>query len=162
MKHFFLSLLILIVTLSVHAQKTYGVKISLGAELGAVTGDISDLYSFAAGATGQLDFSVDNSLTITGNAGLIQLIGKKINSSVKNTSLTLVPLLGGIKYYFTKNIYGSGQLGSSVRLRKDGGSIFTYIPGIGIKFDNRVDALIKYTGYKDLGGTFGVRIGYTL
>lgn len=162
MKIFFLSLLILIVTLTVHAQKTFGVKISIGAELGAVTGDFSDRYSFAAGGTGQLDFNVDNSLAITGNAGIIQLIGKKISSSIKNTSLTLVPLLAGVKYYFTRNIYGSAQLGSSVQLKKNSSSIFTYIPGIGIKLDKRVDALIKYTGYKDLGGTFGVRLGYTL
>lgn len=161
MKKISLILFIISITYTADAQKIYTFKPGIGGELGVVTGNLNKTHSFAAGATGQLDYNVDTDLAITANAGIIQLIGKKINSTIKNRSITFVPLLAGIKYYFTPLIYGSGQLGTSIDVSKNGGSIFTYIPGIGFKIDNNLDALVKYTGYKDSGGTIGVRLGYT-
>lgn len=159
MKHFIFGLFLL---LSVSATAQKNLRFSLGGELGAVTGNLGKIYSLAIGSTGQLDFMVDSDLAITFNSGIIALVGKDIpGTNLKYQSSGLIPLLAGIKYYLTPNLYGSGQLGTSVSTSDNGGSTFTYIPGIGYKFSKRADALLKYTGYSNSGGTFGIRIAYT-
>lgn len=145
--------------LSATAQKN--VKLSIGAELASASGNLNKVYSLGVGATGQIDYMIDNDLTLTGNAGVIELVGRKIGgTNLKYRSTAVIPLLAGIKYYFTPAIYASGQIGTSV-FSSGGGSTFTYAPGIGYKFTNRVDVLLKYTGYSSSGGTFGIRLGYS-
>jgi hypothetical protein len=113
------------------------------------------------GATAQADIAIDKDLAITFNAGVVEFIGKKINNSnLKYRSIATIPLLAGIKYYFTPVVYGSGQLGTTIFTNTNGGSKFTYIPGIGFKLDKNIDLLVKYTGLSDAGGIFGARVAY--
>ncbi len=159
MKQFIFGSLLLL-SLSATAQKN--LKFSLGGELGAVTGDLGKIYSLAIGGTGQVDITLAPELALTLNSGIIALTGKDIpGTNLKYKSTGLIPLLAGIKYYFRPNLYGSGQLGTSVSTSNNGGSTFTYAPGIGYKFSDKVDALLKYTGYSESGGTFGIRMAYT-
>lgn len=160
MKKLITTLVIIVVALNVNAQKN--VKFSLGAELGVPTGNLNTIYSVAVGATAQADVKIDTDAALTFNTGIIQYVGKKIkNTNFKYRSEALIPLLVGVKYYFSPMVYGSGQLGTSISTAQNGGSTFTYIPGVGFKFDERVDLLLKYTGYSGDGGAFGVRLGYT-
>ena len=162
MKKLILVSIITATVFSVNAQKNKNVKFSLGAELGVPTGNLNTIYSIAVGATAQADVKIDTDAALTFNTGVIQYVGKKIrNSNFKNRSKALIPLLVGVKYYFSPMVYGSGQLGTSISTQQNGGSTFTYIPGVGFKFDERVDLLVKYTGYSGDGGAFGVRLGYT-
>ncbi len=157
-----LSAVIIVAAISVKAQQSNTVRFSLGGEIGAVTGNLNSAYGAAIGATGQVEYKATSDLGITGNAGIIALTGKNIkgtNFKVKSTAL--IPLLVGIKYYFTAKTFGSAQLGTSLATGNGGGSSFTYIPGIGYQFNERIDALFKYTGYASDGGTVGLRIGYT-
>jgi hypothetical protein len=61
-------------------------------------------------------------------------------------------------------VYGSGQLGVTFSTEKDGGSAFTYAPGVGFQISENVDVLAKYTGMsvKDGGSIneIGVRLAY--
>ena len=162
MKKLILVSIITATVFSVNAQKNKNVKFSLGAELGVPTGNLNTIYSIAVGATAQADVKIDTDAALTFNTGVIQYVGKKIrNSNFKYRSEALIPLLVGVKYYFSPMVYGSGQLGTSISTQQNGGSTFTYIPGVGFKFDERVDLLVKYTGYSGDGGAFGVRLGYT-
>ena len=91
--------------------------------------------------------------------------------TVKGADFGLIPVLAGIKYSFTPQVYASAQLGVSFSTEKDGGSNFTYAPGIGYKFSENFDILAKYTGYsvKSSGSgskstslnTGGIRLAYT-
>ena len=100
MKKIILATLITATAFTVNAQKN--VKFSLGGELGAATGNLNTFYSFAAGATAQADIALDNVSAVTLNAGLVQLTGKKINNTnLKYRSVATIPLLVGVKYYFT-------------------------------------------------------------
>ena len=154
-----LSLVLLFAALSATAQKN--LKFSIGAELASATGNLNKFYSFGVGATAQVDYMVTNDLALTGNAGVIELVGRKIGgTNTKNRSNAVIPLLVGIKYYITPALYGSGQLGTSV-FSLGNGSVFTYSPGLGYKINSKIDALLKYTGYSSIGGTFGIRIGYS-
>ena len=145
-----------------NAQSSRNVKFSLGGELGAPTGNLNTFYSFVAGATAQADIALDNVSAVTLNAGLVQLTGKKINNTnLKYRSVATIPLLVGVKYYFTPVVYGSAQLGTTIFT--DGpydGSKFTYVPGLGFKLDKNIDLLVKYTGLSDAGGIFGARVAY--
>jgi hypothetical protein len=161
MKKIIFAVCITVVTLSANAQVGKNVKFSLGGELGALTGNLNTVYSLAAGATAQADIAIDKDAAITFNAGVVEFIGKKINNSnLKYRSIATVPLLVGVKYYFTPVVYGSGQLGTTVFTSTGGGSKFTYIPGIGFKLDKNIDLLVKYTGLSDAGGIFGARVAY--
>ena len=162
MKKIILATLITATAFTVNAQKNKNVKFSVGAELGVPTGVLNTIYSLAVGATAQADVKIDTDAALTFNAGIIQYIGRKIkNTNFKYRSEALIPLLVGVKYYFTPMVYGSGQLGTSISTATNGGSSFTYIPGVGFKFDEKLDLLVKYTGYSGNGGAFGVRLGYT-
>ena len=160
MKKIILASLILVTSITVNAQKN--VKFSLGGELGVPTGNLNTLYSFAVGASAQADIALDNVSAVTLNAGLVQMTGKKIkNTNLKYQSVATIPLLVGVKYYFTPVVYGSAQLGTTIFT--DGpydGSKFTYVPGIGFKLDKNIDLLVKYTGLSDAGGIFGTRVAY--
>ena len=164
MKKILTALFLVATAFSANAQSGKNVKFSLGAELGVPTGNLNTIYSVAVGATAQADIKIDTDAALTFNTGIIQFVGKHIpntNTNTKFRSQTFIPLLVGVKYYFTPMVYGSGQLGTSISTQENGGSTFTYIPGIGFKFDERIDLLVKYTGYSDDGGAFGVRLGYT-
>lgn len=161
MKKLLLAFFITAIAISVSAQNVNRPTLSLGGELGAATGNLNLFYGLTAGATLQADFTVDKDLAITLNAGVIDFIGKKINNNIKYNSVAVIPILAGIKYYFTPVVYGSAQLGSSTfttGIFK--GTKFTYIPGIGFKVDKNIDILVKYTGLSNTGGTFGARVAY--
>lgn len=161
MKKFILVLFITGMAFSVNAQNVSRPAISLGGELGAATGNLNLYYGLTAGATLQADFAVDKDLAITLNAGIIDFVGKKINNNIKYNSVAVIPILAGIKYYFTPVVYGSAQLGSSTfttGIFK--GTKFTYVPGLGFKVDKNIDILVKYTGLSNTGGVFGARVAY--
>ena len=160
MKKIIIAFIIVASGFTVNAQTSKKVTFSLGGELGAATGNLNQAYSLAAGASAQADIAIDKDAAITVNAGVIELIGKKINNSVKNRSIALIPLLVGVKYYFTPVVYGSAQLGTTVFTNSGGGSRFTYVPGLGLKLDKNIDLLVKYTGLSDAGGIFGARVAY--
>ena len=154
--------LLMIVSLSASAQKN--LKFSVGPELAAVTGNLNSAYSLAIGGTAQLDVKIDKDAAITFNTGIIDFIGKKITgTSLKYQSQIFIPLLVGVKYYFIPKVYGSAQLGASFATGNGSkGSTFTYAPGIGYKIDEKIDLLLKYTGLSNNGGTFGIRLGFSL
>ena len=160
MKKIIIAISIVASGFTVNAQTGKNLTFSLGAELGAATGNLNQAYSLAAGASAQADIAIDKDAAITINAGIIELIGKKINNNVKNRSIALIPLLVCVKYYFTPVVYGSAQLGTTVFTNSGGGSRFTYVPGLGFKLDKNIDLLVKYTGLSDAGGIFGARVAY--
>jgi Outer membrane protein beta-barrel domain len=164
MKKIVLSLAIIIISLTSYAQKELSkVKFNVGGELGFATGNLNGTYSIGIGATAQLEYALDEKSHITVNSGIIEYVGKKIpNTSTKNQSNAVIPILAGVKYNFATNFYGSAQLGVSLFTGKVGATKFTYAPGLGFKINDKWDALLKYTGYSDAGGAFGIRVAYSL
>jgi hypothetical protein len=164
MKKMLLSLAVIIVSLTSNAQKNDSkVKFNVGGELALATGNLNIGYSIGLGATAQLEYGIDEKTHITLNSGIIQYVGRKIEGTttkIRNTAV--IPILGGVKYYFASNFYGAAELGISVFSGAGQTSKFTYIPGLGFKINDKWDALLKYTGYSDAGGAFGVRVAYTL
>jgi hypothetical protein len=164
MKKLMVVILMVCVSIVANAQKNESkVNFNVGAELGLATGNLNLAYSIGIGATAQLEYAMDEKSRITVNSGIIQYVGKKISgTSLKNQSNAVIPILGGVKYDFASNFYGSAQLGVSIFTGKVGATKFTYVPGLGFRINEKLDALLKYTGYSDAGGAFGVRVAYSL
>lgn len=161
MKKMIFGALMMMVAYGASAQKT--LQFSVGPEFGIATGNLNSAYSVTAGGTLQMDFKAASDLAVTANSGVIVFVGKKVKgTNLKVRSVAAIPLLAGIKYYFTPKVYGSAQLGETFFTSTGGGSNFTYAPGVGFKIDNKLDLLLKYTGYSDAGGAFGVRLGINL
>jgi hypothetical protein len=183
MKKLLMSAAIIVLAVGVNAQKgsddVKKVKFSAGLEAALPLGDFGKAYSFGIGATAQVDYNVAENLDLTGNVGYISFSGKTISTpavtvggtvifpatNVKVPSVGYIPVLVGAKYLFSENIYGSAQLGVTIASAKgSSSSVFTYAPGIGYKISDNLDALLKYTGYSQNGGsssTIGVRVAYT-
>lgn len=162
MKKIIFSLLISASALSASAQKFNNVKFSVGGELGIPTGNFSTVYSAAIGGTAQVDYMITEDAALTANTGIIEFLGKNIKgTNLKYQSAGLIPLLAGVQYYFIPKVYGSAQLGATFSTQSSGGTSFTYAPGIGYKISDKIDALLKYTGYSGNGGAVGIRLGFT-
>lgn len=167
-KLFFIVALSVASVAAVKAQDTKPLKFSLGLEAALPVGDFADGYSFGIGGSVQADYSVAEKLALTLNAGYISFSGKTVEvfpgTSLKLPTVGFIPVLAGFKYALTEQLYGSAQLGATFADEKDSGTAFTYAPGLGYKFSENFDALLKYTGYSSDGsstGTVGLRIAYT-
>ena len=164
MKKLLLSLAVIAATLSASAQTkttTSPFRVSLGVDAVAPFGNLADVTSFGIGGSLEGDYAVDNTLALTLNAGYIKFLQKN-NNGLK---LGVIPVLAGIKYYFTPQFYSSAQLGVGV-FTSNGNSIskFAYAPGIGYKFSDNFDAGVKYQAYsknKVTDNTASLRLAYT-
>jgi hypothetical protein len=163
-----LLILVLVISVSqIKAQRKNNdskIRLNVGGEIGLATGDLNSRYSLGLGATVNLEYLIDEKLTAYANSGLIEFIGKKIpGTNTKYRSTATFPIIGGVKYYFANNFYGTAALGVTIF---SGAGIqsnkFTYLPGLGFKANDKVDILFKYTGYANAGGAFGVRVSYAL
>lgn len=167
MKKLFFVFALAAVSVAVKAQDTRPLKFSIGLEAALPVGDFADASSFGIGGSAQADYLVAEKLALTLNAGYISFQGKDYELggvTYKTGSTGFIPVLAGFKYDLTPQLYGSAQLGVTFSDEKDSGSVFTYAPGLGYKFSENFDALLKYTGYSKDGSTastVGLRIAYT-
>lgn len=164
MKKIVLSLSVIIVSLTSNAQKDDSkVKFNVGGELALATGNLNIAYSVGLGATAQLEYRIDEKTHLSLNSGIIEYVGRKIeNTTTKIRNTAVIPILGGVKYNFATNFYGAAQLGISIFSGAGQTAKFTYIPGLGFEINDKVDVLLKYSGYSNAGGAFGVRVAFTL
>lgn len=164
MKKLLFAVVLAAASFAVQAQDaTRPLRFSLGLEAALPVGDFADVSSFGIGGSVQADYTVAEKLALTLNAGYISFSGKTING-FKLDATGFIPVLAGFKYALTEQLYGSAQLGLTFSDEDGGGSVFTYAPGLGYKFSDNVDALLKYTGYSRNNSsisTVGLRIAYT-
>lgn len=143
-------------------------KFSVGAEAALPLGDFRKASTFGIGGTAQADYKVTDDLALNVNAGYISFLPKTntvLGVSSKGKAVGYIPILGGIRYYFSEEVFALAQLGVTIATASSTStSLFTYAPGIGYKFSDNVDAAIKYTGYSKNNinsSTIGLRIAYT-
>ncbi len=161
--------LIVTVAFGASAQKSDDgskLKFSAGLEAALPIGDFGEVWSFGIGGSAQVDYNVSEGLDLTLNAGVLSYSGKTV-SGFSFPSITFIPVLAGTKYAFTEKIYGSAQLGLTF-ISSTGSSTsgFTFAPGVGFKFTENLDALVKYTSVSGSNGSgsfgaIGVRVAYT-
>ena len=150
---------------------------SIGAEGSLPLGTFGNSYSFGFGGSVQGDYKVSDNFAITLNAGYLTYSAKSITiitgfnpitfapiyGTFTPAALGAIPVLAGGKYWFSPNVYGSGQLGLTFFSGSGTGSNFTYAPGVGVKF-SQFDVLLKYIGISGNGSSLnavGLRFAYT-
>lgn len=146
-----------------------GTSFSIGLEAAVPMGTFNDAgYKLGIGGSVQVDHKVASDMALTLNAGYITHNNKSSSPSFR---FNVIPVMAGVKYWFSPKIYGSGQLGAafnSVKVNNASGNAtstgFAYAPGIGFNIANSLDLLVKYFGNSVDGGTFssiGARLAYT-
>jgi hypothetical protein len=169
MKTSFLILLLSAICITVSAQKnrrntsvrsTAASGFSIGLEAGIPVGENGKPYSSVIGGSLQYEIMPDKDLGITLSAGYLRYTFK---SSYGGGGAGFVPLLAGVKYYFTPAVFFHAQLGAAAGTKNGQGTSFAYSPGAGFKFTSDIDAELKYMGISNSGGSLndvGIRIAY--
>ena len=164
--------LVLISVISVNAQKSVSnpTSFSIGLEGSVPSGTFNTLgYKLGIGGSAQVDHKIASDAAITFNVGYLNYPNKSSNPKYH---FSVIPVLAGVKYWFSPKVYGSAQLGASFNSSKVSNSSsasitstgFAYSPGIGFNISNNVDLLIKYFGNSVSGGSFssfGARLAYS-
>ncbi len=154
---------LLMIALAVKSQNA-NLKVSVGAELSFPTGNFSNTHGFGIGATGQVEFPVQENLSATATGGILFYNGKSITGGTKFTGQTIIPLRVGLKNFFTPGLYGAAQIGLGFFSNFASGTAFAYSPQLGYEFDAKsgksFDISLKYDGYAKSGslGAFGIRV----
>lgn len=169
MKNSFLILLLLIIYFAGNAQtrerqaryrSTNSSGFSIGLEGGIPVGENGKPYSSIIGGSLQYEMMPDTDLGITVNGGYLNY---NFKSAYGGGGVGFVPLLAGVKYYFTPVVFLHAQLGAAIGTKSGQGTSFAYTPGIGYKFTPNLDAEVKYMGISNSAGSInnvGARIAY--
>lgn len=176
MKNLLLIMAISIVAISTNAQDTTMVNMqsagyryasgnktfigSIGIEPSIPFGHFNRYSSFGFGGSLQGELKPAK-VGITLSLGYLDYFGKSVDT-VKYADFKYWPVLAGLKFYLSKNIYVHPQAGAGFG-SKGLGTSFWYGAGIGFNLSKAIDAELKYTGWKQNtisatstnGGTYG-------
>ena len=150
-------------------------QFSGGVDLGLPTGSLSDVSSIGFGVSLRYEKEIQDKLNWTASVGFASFSGKSYNFSGYSgnyPSITVVPIVGGVKYYFQEanaGFYGGLDLGFfigsvSVVYPFSGKSVsssetkFGIAPGIGYRMD-KWDFSFRYNSASDLSYA-GLRAAY--
>ena len=150
MKKCILGFIVALISISSFAQEKREKKfhVSIGPELALPVGDFTNLASTGFGGSALAEYKPGEKFGITLGFGIVNYADKNISSQYGNYKYSTEQIfaLGGVRYYFTKKIYGSGQFGYSIFVTNgDGSGAFIYAPGVGVRM-GLLDATLKYMG----------------
>ena len=158
MKKLILAFIVTFGVISLNAQSTGPTMFSIGVEGSVPVGIFHTLgYNFGIGGSVQVEHKISSNTGLTLNIGYITYSN---NSTTPTYHFNVIPLMGGVKYWFSPKVYIHGQLGAAFNSVGYSGSNsatstgFAYSPGIGFLISNNLDLLIKYFGNSVSGGSF--------
>ena len=144
-------------------------QFSVGFEYQLPMGTFGDSFNGGIGGTLRYDKGLNDNMTWGVSAGYISYGAKNVPSG-GSASTSLIPIVGGIKYYFTelnKGFYGGADLGfvfASATASYSGASAsvsetkFGFMPGIGYR-TGPIDFAVRYNLVGDLNNV-GLRLAY--
>lgn len=140
-----LFVMLFVLAVSVNAQTKEATdekpfKIGVGALVGLPMGDVTDFFSLAYGVDLMGEYAVASSFALTLSAGYVDFAKK--SGVTGNTGR--IPVLAGVKYYFSEKLYGSAQAGLSFGTASGSESAFTFAPGVGYQLSEKFDISLKY------------------
>ena len=149
-------------------------RFSIGGNLALPMGDFSNFYSVGFGVSGAYEGNISDKLNWTATIGFLSFSGKTVDLGQGSTfsvpSGTMIPILGGVKYYVNEmfnGFYVSGQLGFTNSSTNYGGvtyssTDFSFAPGVGYHLAN-IDIGATYNVISESGGSsdyLGARVAY--
>lgn len=173
--------------LTASAQKTFPEKtqFSIGADVGYLTGGLQNTHKFILGATAQVGITVAKPLQLVVNAGFLNFFGKTVYytdlqdapSYAVSTSIQVLPVKAGLRYFLEPNFYLQGDAGVAFILNNNDANFsrsnaFTYSPQMGVLLPaggkNFVDIAFRYEATGKFDSSFdaskysflGLRVAY--
>lgn len=138
-------------------------EFSGGLELGLPNGSWSDVWGAGFGVSLRYEAPIQDKLNWTASAGFLSFSGKSYNTgfgTIDYPSESIVPLTGGIKYYFDQansGFYAGADLGIYIA-NNGAGSKFGLAPGVGYRV-NQLDFTLRFNAVSDLN-YIGIRAAY--
>lgn len=154
------------------AQTGKDIKLNIAIDGDIPVGSASDAYSFGIGATAKVEVPIASGAYFTANAGFTNMMySKRVKNLLRDfgensSGRNFIPLEAGVKYYFTKQFYGEGQIGAAIGAKSGVGTAFAYTPGIGfvlpVSDGNAVDLGFRYESWNKDGSLafLGLRVAY--
>lgn len=143
-----------------------GMEWGINLEAALPIGDMGEAYKFGIGGHLSGEYALQEELALTASLGYLSFGGKSFESgefSMKIPAFSAVPIRVGGKYYFNGGpVFAQAQVGLAFATGSgDGGSLFLYTPGIGVRF-SQFEAALKYEGWSKNGtlSFIGLRAGY--
>lgn len=140
-------------------------QFSAGFNLGIPSGNWSNGYGIGFGVDGRYEAPIQDKLNWTASLGYFSFAGKTYQG-FSFSSISAVPVVGGIKYYFqqsNKGFYGAADLGLyflSASYSGANGSTtrFGFAPALGYRMD-KFDFSLRYNAVTDFS-YMGLRAAY--
>ncbi len=171
-----LSILVVMIAITFTNVNKANAQFSGGVDLGIPNGAWSDYSGLGIGLSGRYEAPIQDKLNWTASLGFLSFAGKSfttivgfnpnngqpIYGTVSASSGTMVPLTGGIKYYFQESnsgFYGGADLG--IFFLSSGGvssSKFGFSPGIGYRME-KFDFTFRFNAVSD-ANFLGLRAAY--
>lgn len=138
-------------------------QFSLGADLALPSGNWSTYYNAGFGVSGRYEAPIQDKLNWTATAGFLSF---SLKSTYGSASATIIPIAGGIKYYFQEansGFYVAADLGIYFTSVSAGGTTvsdnkFGLAPGVGYRV-NTWDFTFRLNTPAD-GNYLGLRAAY--
>jgi hypothetical protein len=132
-------------------------QFSAGLDLAFPNGGWSNAWGTGFGISGRYEAAIQPKLNWTASIGFLSFSGKNGNT---NTAATIVPLIGGVKYYFQKSnagVYGAADMGLFFP-NHGGNTKFGFSPGLGYRLP-KFDFAFRYNLVTDLS-YWNLRVAY--
>jgi hypothetical protein len=163
------SIIVLVCSLGAFAQVTMKPHLSIGAEYGLTTGNLSNYYGSVVGGSLKFELPVGTpQFNLTATIGYTAyLVRLDYNGPLSLNSEKFIPVEIGAKYYFTKIAYFEGDAGISQNIQSNftgSKSAFIYSPVIGIsaptnKHKSTIDIGLRFES-RDDNHRVAVRLAY--
>jgi hypothetical protein len=134
-----------ILSFAAKAQVANRVQLSLGPDVGIVTGQLSKSHSAMFGGSIQVALPLNKKLYFTATGGYNYFLGKRQSEAqppnipaVNYIGVKSVPAKLGLKYYLSPMLFVQGEAGAAFfsgtpRTSYEAGTAFVYAPRIGIE-----------------------------
>lgn len=151
-------------------------QFTAGVDVGLPNGSWSDGYGAGFGVSARYEKEIQEKLNWTASAGFVSFSGKSYTTVVgynpttfqpiygteKFSSVTVIPITGGVKYYFEesdKGFYGAADIGLFIASGSGSSSTkFGFSPGVGYRLE-KFDFTFRLNAVSD-ANYFGLRAAY--
>lgn len=142
-------------------------QFSAGVDLNLPMGTFGDVAGLGFGASVRYDGAINDNLSWTAGLGYLSFSGKDYTipgfGTISGTSFGVLPIQGGVKYYFTESnagFYGGLDIGMWIGTGTGSSSEFGFSPGVGYRVSS-FDIGARYNIVSNLNN-LGFRIAYVL
>ena len=147
------------VSFATKAQVSNRVQLSIGPDVGIVTGTLANTHSAMFGGSVQVAVPLNKRLYFTIAGGYNYFLGKRQSEAqppnipqINYIGVKSVPAKLGLKYYLSSMLFAQGEAGAAFfsgtpRTSYEAGTAFVYSPQIGVELlagSHRIIASLRY------------------